>query len=673
MLVLTGKTGNAGLALGPVAVWDPVPDFERRPIADVEGELVRFDEAVASVAARLRDLAVGSKGAAADILNAQKMMLEDASFQDGVRSLIRGESVNAEYACVAVGATKAEELERSDSPYLRARGADVRDVARKVALALMGNNGRAWPDEPSIVYADEITPQDVSSMPEGKVLAFVTKTGSPMSHAAILCGNYGIPFLFGIDCPGDDLRGVECAVDAARGELVVEPDRKTRAAVLERIEEERLQNAEGPAIDLPIKVCANIGSPEDAKTALECGADGVGLYRTEFLYMNRDVAPDEDEQFEAYRAVLETMGDREVIVRTMDVGADKPAPCLDMPQEPNPALGHRALRVCLDDPELFRVQLRALLRAARYGNLAVMFPMVASPREIDDAVEQLYIARDELARRGIACELPPVGIMVETPAAAVLSDVMARKVDFFSIGTNDLAQYTLAVDRQGKNLERYFKADHDAVMRLIETTVRNAHAAGIPVGVCGEIGGNPAVLPALVEMGVDELSMSPAKIGRAKALIASELGDRGAREGLASPEGAGSPDGAGGAPCEVAIVSPADGEVVPMEEIPDQVFSRGTMGRCMGVLPSNGNVHAPCKGVVTMVAETRHAFSIRTDTGANVLVHVGIDTVSLNGKGFECLVGQGDAVEADDLVMRVDLDAVAAAGLSPVIVVAVME
>ena len=673
MRVLSGKTGNAGLALGPVVVWDSAVSFEKRTVADVNAELGRLGQAVESVAAQLKALAAGSKGEAADILDAQRMMLEDASFQGDIRAMIERESVNAEHACSAVGEAKARELEKSDSSYLRARSADVRDVARKLACVLAGGGGRAWPKAPSIVYADEITPEDVSSMPEGSVLAFVTMTGSSMSHAAILCGNRGIPFLFGVECAAGDLEGVECAVDAARGEFIIEPDQAVRASIAERIEAQALQDAEGVADDLAIKVCANIGSPEDAKLALESGADGVGLYRTEFLYMNRDVAPDEEEQFEAYRAVLETMGEREVIVRTMDVGADKPAACLNMPKEPNPALGRRALRICLDDPELFRVQLRALLRAARYGNLAIMLPMIASVQEIDDAVEQLHIAQDELRQRGIECELPSLGIMVETPSAAILSDVMAQKVDFFSIGTNDLAQYTLAVDRQGKNLERYFKADHDAVMRLIEITVRNAHAAGISVGVCGEIGGNPDVLPTLVRLGVDELSMSPAKIKRAKSLITATLEEMSAEDAPALLDSAEPSDGADGASIEDLIVAPADGEVVPMGEIPDPTFSQGMMGECVGILPANGNVYAPCKGVVTMVAETLHAFSIRADTGANVLVHVGIDTVSLNGRGFECLVKQGDAVDANDLVMRVDLEAIRSAGLSPIIVVAVLR
>lgn len=675
MLVLPGKTANAGLALGPVVIWKPAPTFEKKAISDIAAELKRLDGALGSVSSQLKALAAEAEGEGADILDAQRMMMEDASFQEGIRSTIKDESANAEYACIAVGDAKAKELERSDSPYLRARSADIRDVARKIAVALAGGEARAWPEVPSIVYADEITPQDVSSAPADKVLAFVAETGSAMSHAAILCGNRGIPFLFGVDCLEGDLHGVDCAVDGERGELVIDPDPATRASMMERIAAQQAEGVEFEAVDLPIKVCANIGSPEDAELALEHGADGVGLYRTEFLYMNRDSAPSEDEQFEAYRAVLEAMGDREVIVRTMDVGADKQAACLDMPKEPNPALGRRALRICLDDPELFRVQLRALLRASRFGNLAIMLPMVASVQEIDDAAEQLRIAQDELKQRGIECDLPPLGIMVETPSAAVLSDVMAKKAAFFSIGTNDLAQYTLAVDRQGKGLERYFKADHEAVMRLIEMTIRNAHAAGIPVGICGEIGGNPAVLPSLVNMGVDELSMAPAKIKRAKALIAKTLEDvsvrddrdGGARADVARPRG-----GIGEHRPEALVCAPVDGEVVPMEEIPDPVFSQGSMGRCIGILPSNGSIHAPCKGTITMVADTLHAFSIRTETGTDVLVHVGIDTVSLQGRGFECLVEPGDAVEADELVMRVDLDAIENAGLSPIVVVALM-
>lgn len=685
MLVLSGKTGNAGFALGPVEIWNPAPDFEKREVADPQGERTRLDAAISSATARMKASAKGADDEAARILEAQAMMLEDPSLQTVIRSIIESESVNAEFACIEAGRMKAKGLEASDSPYLRARAADIRDATRKLAFALAGGGERAFPKKPSIIFADEISPQDVSSAPEGIALAFVTETGSPMSHAAILCGNRGIPFVYGIKRPDFDFQGAECAVDAERGEFIVEPDQMERARIIEHAEALKRQDAEAPAADLPIRICANIGSPQDALAALDAGADGVGLYRTEFLYMNRDEAPDEDEQFEAYRSVLEAMGDREVIVRTMDIGADKPAACLHMPQEPNPALGHRALRICLDDPDLFRVQLRALLRASRFGNLAIMLPMVASVQEIDDAAEQLRIAQSELRERGIECELPPLGIMVETPAAAVLSDQMAKKADFFSIGTNDLAQYTLAVDRQGENLERYFKADHESIMRLIDLTVRNAHAAGIPVGVCGELGGNPAVLPKLMELGVDELSMAPAKIGRAKKLIAS-IAEKQGGQGKANEPGSEKRNGGtavdqeGERPCGIdgsrlhgAILSPVDGEVIPMEEIPDPAFSRGTLGKCIGVLPSSGIIHAPCKGTVTMVASTLHAFSIRANTGDEVLVHVGIDTVSLGGEGFDCLVKPGDRVEADQPVMHVDLDKIRAAGLSTIVVVALLE
>lgn len=537
MLILSGKTGNTGFAVGPVEVWNPAPDFEKREVADPQGEQARLDAATSSAVARMKASAKDAEDEAARILEAQAMMLEDPSLQTAIRSIIESESVNAEFACIEAGIAKAKELEASDSPYLRARAADIRDATRKLAFALAGGGERAFPKKPSIIFADEISPQDVSSAPEGMVLAFVTETGSSMSHAAILCGNRGIPFVFGIERPDCNLQSVECAVDADRGKFIIEPDQAERARIINNAETLKRQEAEAPTADLPIRICANIGSPQDALTALNAGADGVGLYRTEFLYMNRDEAPDEDEQFKAYRSVLEAMGDREVVVRTMDIGADKPAACLHMPKEPNPALGHRALRICLDDPELFRVQLRALLRASRYGNLAIMLPMVASVQEIDDAAEQLRIAQSELRERGIECELPPLGIMVETPAAAVLSDQMAKKADFFSIGTNDLAQYTLAVDRQGQNLDRYFKADHESIMRLIDLTVRNAHAAGIPVSVCGELGGNPAVLPKLVELGVDELSMAPAKIGRAKNLIASIAEKQSEQEKAVEPIG----------------------------------------------------------------------------------------------------------------------------------------
>lgn len=649
--VLQGKKAGSGIAIGPLFIVERSKAVARKDVPDAQGELDRLSDAVKTVSERLETAAAGLDAKNAGILDAQRMLLNDEEFLSKIRNLLRKEHINAEYAAFKVGESFAARFEGMENAYLRARAADMRDIARKLSDTLSGVNKSARPDVPSIIVSEEISPEEITSLDHDLIIGIVTKRGSETSHASIIARNLGLPYVFGIEYSEDELKGtVIAAVDAGKGQLILSPDEKTLEN-LSKLKRE-LENLNDCVYKGRMKLCANISGPEDVSAAMKFGAEGIGLYRTEFLFMNRRTLPDEDEQFEAYKRVLKDMDGREVIIRTMDIGADKPVACLDLPKENNPALGKRGVRLCLEEPEIFRTQLRALLRAARYGNEKIMCPMIASAWEIDEIRQQIEIASGELRSRGIDHVIPPLGIMIETPAAALMSDELAGKVDFFSIGTNDLTQYTLALDRMAEGLDRYYKADHEAVLRLIGMTVENAHKAGIEVGICGELGGREDLIERFVNMGIDELSMAPSCIPEA-------------RKALELAEKKNVPDDS-----EEDFGSPADGKLIPMEDIPDESFASGMLGRCIGVEPDNGNIYAPCDGEITMIAETRHAVAMSSDRGNELLIHVGIDTVKLGGRGFDCLVQVGERVKKGQRIMNADLQIIRDAGLSTITVLA---
>lgn len=656
---LSGKCGNAGIAVGRIFLKPEPPRPVLKPIRDTDAEDARFSSALVKVRSDLTDAAKNADPKAAEILDAQAMMLDDQTLIGCIREKIAA-GMNAEYAAAEAGNEQAEAFARMDDAYLKARSADMRDVAEKIVLALMGVRNTEAPDGPCIFIAEDLSPEQLSGLNKSDILGIVTRNGSANSHTSILAGNYGIPYLFGVDFDRARIAGTDyAALDTKDGILILSPDAQTQSRLYEKKRSEDSLLSFADSYCGRIKVFANIAKPEDTADVLDVGANGVGLFRTEFLYMNRSTLPDEEEQFNAYKTVLESMNGGDVVIRTMDIGADKKTDCLKQASEENPALGRRAIRICLEDTELFRTQLRALLRAAVYGNEYIMYPMITSPDEIDAINEQLRLAAGELSERQEAYRIPPQGIMIETPAAAMISDILAQKVDFFSIGTNDLTQYTIALDRQAKGLDRFYHPDHEAVMRLIALTVKNAHDKGIWVGVCGEMGGDPQIVPKLRDMGVDELSVSPRKVRAVKSLLSS------------LPENEPAADTDAGQDAFEEICAPADGVLVPMEQIPDEAFSGGALGKCFGVIPENGNIYAPCPGKITMIADTGHAIGIRSKEGSDVLIHVGINTVTLGGKGFSCHVGIGDTVRKGDLLMTADLAVIKKANLDPTVITAV--
>ncbi|MBP9996788.1 MAG: phosphoenolpyruvate--protein phosphotransferase [Lachnospiraceae bacterium] len=656
MKSIKAKKGSFGYAYGRAYVIDKDINITKQNVTDIDSELKRLDAAVKNVDSNLKKAKSNADEETAPIIDAQIAMLYDKSFLEEVRRMINDEAVCGEYAVSEIGRSLAEQFEEMDNSYLNVRSADIRGISERLCRQLMGKDEEIIPDTPSVVCAYELTPELVSTIDKTNIKAFVSQKGTKTSHVSILCGNYGIPYLFGVDLFGEGIEtGVELAVDTEKATLYIEPTDEIK----KRIDESATQKCMQEEADLgdSVKICANIGSVKEAEAAAEAGADGIGLFRTEFLYMGAQL-PTEEEQFEVYKAVATAMSGKTVIIRTMDIGADKKSPCVKLSPQDNPALGKRAIRICLEERDLFKNQLRAILRAANYGDVKIMYPMITSVAEIERINEILQEAINELEAENVAYSVPSQGVMIETPSAALLSDQLAAKVDFFSIGTNDLTQYTLAVDRMAEELDDYFDTHSEAVMRLIKMVVKNAHAAGIWVGICGELGGDEWAVPRLLEMGIDELSVSPSKINRVKALVADVMKSDTQDEAKLGTE---------------IMCAPADGKVIRMSEIPDPAFSGGMLGKCMGIIPDNGNVYAPCDGEVYMIAETKHAIGIMSDYGNDVLIHVGIDTVSLGGKGFDVLVSENDRVTKGMLIMKIDRDVIRAANLSDMIITVVKE
>jgi len=537
MLVLSGKPVSEGIGIGPLALFRRAEvSTEVRPVEDREAELVRFREARDEAAGQLQALharaleTVGEEDAA--IFEIHQMMLEDDEYTEGVETRIR-DGLNAEAAVEQTAQELSAIFRDMDDEYMRGRAADVTDVSRRVEQILCGVSPMdASAYDKVVLAADDLAAEEVMHLDTKKILGVVLSAGSASSHTAILIRNLGIPAVFGVgESITGRLEGQMTAVDGGSGEVILNPDTATLAEMQEkqgrfqqgREELDRVRGQESVTLDgQKVRICANAGHLSLLSGVLSNDAEGIGLFRSEFIYLESDDYPTEEEQFSIYKNVLEAMPDKRVIIRTLDIGADKKADYFELEPEENPALGMRAIRICLTRPELFKTQLRALCRASVYGKLSVMFPMIISVEEVRKAKAMLREVREELLSKGIpVADAIETGIMIETPAAALISGELAREVDFFSIGTNDLTQYTLAIDRRQTNLDAFFDAHHPAVLRLIEMTVRNAHEAGIWVGICGELGADLSLTETFLRMGVDELSVAAASVLPLRAKVRS--------------------------------------------------------------------------------------------------------------------------------------------------------
>lgn len=529
MEIMQGKGVCGGIACGPIRFLKRRErQIIRHHVADTAAELARFEAAKDASVAQLDFLyekaltEVGEQGAL--LFQIHQMMLQDEDYCESISNIVTSQEVNAEYAAASTAANFSKMFAEMDDPYMQARAADVKDISERLIDVLSGEESDSVAaDSPVIVAADDLAPSETVQLDKSKILAFVTRGGSANSHTAILARTMGIPAIIGVgDSLKEEFDGLEAIVDGSSGQVFVEPDEDVRARLVEKQEQESrhkqlLQQLKGqPNITLDgqnVMVYANIGSPSDMGAVMKNDAGGIGLFRSEFLYLESSTYPTEEEQFNAYRTVAETLSGKRIIIRTLDIGADKQADYFELPHEENPAMGMRAIRICLTRKDVFRTQLRALYRASAYGKIAIMFPMITSVWEVREIKKLAQEVREQLTADGIPFS-PDVelGIMIETPAAVLVSDRLAKEVDFFSIGTNDLTQYTLAVDRQNPNLDSFYDAHHPALLRLIKMTADNAHKNGIWMGICGELGGDLELTETFLALGVDELSVSPSQV-----------------------------------------------------------------------------------------------------------------------------------------------------------------
>ena len=681
MKIFTCSVAQNGFFAGPVHFIHSNFSDKGKKTDDTETELNRFHAALVQFQERIRSIEKSSTEDLNTLKNPEsgnrqnteiwktvQSILSDEAFLLKVEQGIREQRMSASAAIQNTADDFAKRFGQMNSDYLRSRQDDIRGAANELIAVLNGKSHA--PQELSAFAAIEISPAELVSADETLIGGLLTEKGSGNSHAAILAGNLGIPYLYGNREAVTEAENAKFIIlDSEAGTVTIDPNLETRKAAEARMAEVISQQAKQASKiafeeipDCRTKIFANIAGPGDINALLKSGADGVGLFRTEFLFMGRNTAPGEDEQYEAYKAVLDAMGQKPVIIRTMDIGSDKKVPWLSLGEESNSALGLRGVRVSLERDELFHTQIRALLRAGVSGNLKVMFPMVASAWEIDEIMKKVRSAAQELEDEDIPFKNFEIGVMIETPAAAVCAEELAKKVSFFSIGTNDLTQYTLAIDREARGLDRYFNPHHEAVFKLIEMTVSGGHKHGVKIGICGQLGADPEAVERLIEIGVDELSVPVSKVSQTK-MLAYKAEVSQIKTALKKEEG----------PADREVAAAADGELVPMNEIPDEAFSSGSLGACFGIIPSNGKIYAPISGMVSSIAESRHAVKITADDGRAILVHVGINTVKLRGKPFRLHVCQGARVERDQLIMEADLEAIKQAGLSSMVIVAELK
>lgn len=532
-MVLEGKSVFGGIAIGRLSIYNKKENqVKREKITDVEAEITRFTDAKETAKEQLKGFyekavkEVGEVNAA--IFEVHQMMLDDLDYVESITNMIRTQEVNAEFAVASTGDNFSKMFAAMDDDYMKERAADVKDISNRVISILQNaENGSVTGEEPVILLADDLAPSETVQLDKSKVLSFVTRHGSTNSHTAILARTMNIPALIGIDF-SEDVNGKMGIVDGYTGKLYIEPDEETMKKYEEKKAEDEnkkrllleLKGKENVTLDgKKINLYANIGGVADVANALSNDAGGIGLFRSEFLYLESEDYPTEEAQFAAYKTVAENMAGKKVIIRTLDIGADKQVDYFHMEKEENPAMGYRAIRICLDRPEIFKTQLRAIYRASYYGTISIMFPMIISVKEVKRIKEIVAEVKEELTAEGIPFKDCELGIMIETPAAVMISDLLAEEVDFFSIGTNDLTQYTLAIDRQNPKLDSFYDSHHEAILRMLQMVVDNGHKHGCWVGICGELGADTTLTSTFLKMGFDELSVSPAMILRVREEI----------------------------------------------------------------------------------------------------------------------------------------------------------
>ncbi len=534
-MVLEGKSVFGGIAIGPISLYHRQDHVVKRTkVEDTAAEISRFEAAREKAKEQLQALYEKAKKEVGEtnamIFEVHQMMLDDLDYVESVTNMISSQKINAEYAVATTGDNFANMFAAMDDEYMKARAADVKDISNRLIMVLSGYEAGAMTgEEPVILVADDLAPSETVQLDKSRVLSFVTRHGSTNSHTAILARTMNIPALIGVDY-SDDIDGKMGIVDGYKGRFLIDPSEEELEEYRKAQEQDRekqrllqeLKGKENVTLDgKKINLYANIGGVGDVASALQNDAGGIGLFRSEFLYLESETYPTEEKQFNAYRTVAENMAGKKVIIRTLDIGADKQVDYFGLDKEENPAMGYRAIRICLDRKDIFKTQLRAIYRASYYGTISVMFPMIISVEEVREAKAVVDEVKAELDAEGIPYGDVEIGIMIETPAAAMISDLLAKEVDFFSVGTNDLTQYTLAIDRQNPKLDRFYNPHHEAILRMLRMIVENGHAGGCWVGICGELGADTELTETFLQMGVDELSVSPSMILRVRDKIRS--------------------------------------------------------------------------------------------------------------------------------------------------------
>lgn len=659
MKSISMKKGASGIATGPVFIITKnnteIKEFSDNP----KDEIISFQKALETLKGNIKAQTANLSENNRKIILSALQIAEDESFINAVEKNINEEKNTALFAIKKAANNLSSELEQLSDEYLKARSSDIKGVAEKLTEILTGKHNKL-PEIPSIIVAEELSPADIAGLVPDLALGFVAVKGSATAHAAIIAKNNGIPYLFGGDFNISTLHNNEnVVINGDDAVLITSPDAETinkadEVSKLIKAELNKVLNSEKP--ETHVKIYANIASPSDIAMVKKYSADGIGLFRTEFLFMNRTTCPTEEEQLNAYKQVLESMGNSEVVIRTMDIGSDKTTECIHLVKEANPSLGLRGLRLSLKMKDLFKTQIRALLRAAVFGNEKIMFPMVSGLREIVEAKQFINETARELSSQNIEFKIPPIGIMIETPAAALISEELAKHVDFFSIGTNDLTQYTLALDRESTGLEQYYEPHSEAILKLIKITADGAHTNNIPVSICGELGSDLEIISRLVDAGIDKLSVAPVKMPSVRKAVYEAENNR-----------------ISATTSEPLILAPADGIFVPMKEIPDQAFSKGVLGKCFGIYPDEGIAYAPVSGIIENIAETHHAITICSENNQHILIHVGIDSVNLHGKGFEPQVKVGQKINKNDILIKFNPQEIISAGYSPMIITVILK
>jgi phosphotransferase system enzyme I (PtsI) len=525
MVILSGKSVFGGVAIGKLSLYKKEQvKIKRYHIDETDKEIARFEQAKATAMDQLKQLydkALKEVGEAhAAIFEVHQMMVEDLDYNESIINMINSQNLNAEFAVATTADNFAGMFAAMEDAYMKERAADVKDISERIISILSDSIGlNVVSDEPVIIVADDLAPSETVQLDKDKVLAFVTRYGSTNSHTAILARTMNIPAIISVDMELDEAYNDKLAiVDGFTGKIYVEPDEATLKTMEEKRDKDlekkallqQLKGKENITLDgQQVKIFANIGKASDVANVLQNDASGIGLFRSEFLYLEKDDYPTEEEQFQVYKTVAENMAGKKVIIRTLDIGADKQVDYFNMEHEENPALGYRAIRICLDRTDIFKTQLRALYRASVYGKISIMFPMIISVEEVLEIKEIVNEVKKELMDQNISFDDVELGIMIETPAAVMISDLLAKEVDFFSIGTNDLTQYTLAIDRQNPKLDKFYNSHHTAILRMIKLVADNAHAAGIWMGICGELAADITLTETFLAIGVDELSVSP--------------------------------------------------------------------------------------------------------------------------------------------------------------------